>query len=337
MGPEGLMVSVSGIRGRVGEALTPEVVAQLRGRVRRVGAGSGRLASRSSSAATAACRVRCSIGVVVAALQSVGVRRRSTSGSRPRRPASSPSSITTRPAGSMISASHNPDRVERAQVHRLDGTLSRREPKARRCARSSSGGFPRATWERARHRRRGRRGAARHIDAVLALPFIDVEGIRARRFTSRSTACRGAGAVIMPVLLERLGLPGQRRSTWSRTAAFRARRSRSPRTLASSKRWCSRAGRTSASRSIPTSTAWRSSRRGTGDRRGLHARAGGASRAATPAGHRWSRTSRPAGSSTTSRREAGGEVDSGARRRGERGGADARREARRSAERATAA
>jgi phosphomannomutase len=47
--------------------------------------------------------------------------------------------------------------------------------------------------------------ARRHIDHVLALPVIDVDRIRARRFHVALDCCRGAGAVIMPALLERLG------------------------------------------------------------------------------------------------------------------------------------
>jgi phosphomannomutase len=40
---------------------------------------------------------------------------------------------------------------------------------------------------------------------VLALPFIDVDLIRARNFRVALDCCRGAGAVIMPQLLDRLG------------------------------------------------------------------------------------------------------------------------------------
>ena len=59
-GGGGLMVSVSGIRGRVGEALTPEVVARYAAAF-----GAWALAQggsrRSSWGGTAACRGRCSI------------------------------------------------------------------------------------------------------------------------------------------------------------------------------------------------------------------------------------------------------------------------------------
>src|SRR6266568_3502331 len=45
----------------------------------------------------------------------------------------------------------------------------------------------------------------RHLDAVLKLPAVDVEGIRARQFTVALDAVRGAGGPVMRTLLERLG------------------------------------------------------------------------------------------------------------------------------------
>jgi phosphomannomutase len=46
---------------------------------------------------------------------------------------------------------------------------------------------------------------ARHIAAVLALPYVDVAGIRAHRFRVALDCCHGAGGVIMPQLLAELG------------------------------------------------------------------------------------------------------------------------------------
>src|SRR5881409_2368179 len=46
---------------------------------------------------------------------------------------------------------------------------------------------------------------ARHLDAVLKLPAVDVEHVRARQFTVALDAVRGAGGPVMRTLLERLG------------------------------------------------------------------------------------------------------------------------------------
>ena len=45
----------------------------------------------------------------------------------------------------------------------------------------------------------------RHLDAVLKLPAVEVERIRARQFTVALDAVRGAGGPVMRTLLERLG------------------------------------------------------------------------------------------------------------------------------------
>jgi phosphomannomutase len=49
------------------------------------------------------------------------------------------------------------------------------------------------------------RAIDRHLERILALPFLDVEGIRRRRFKVALDCCHGAGGVVMPQLLERLG------------------------------------------------------------------------------------------------------------------------------------
>ena len=46
----------------------------------------------------------------------------------------------------------------------------------------------------------------RHLDAVLALPAVDVEAIRSARFTVVLDAVNSVGGIIMPRLLERLGV-----------------------------------------------------------------------------------------------------------------------------------
>jgi phosphomannomutase len=66
-------------------------------------------------------------------------------------------------------------------------------------------GIPYVTWDRLGDVAADPDAAARHIEKVLAIPYVDVEGIRARRFTVALDCVRGAGAVIVPQLLERLG------------------------------------------------------------------------------------------------------------------------------------
>ena len=69
----------------------------------------------------------------------------------------------------------------------------------------ADGVIPRATWDKLGTVTRDDGAIERHIAAVLALPMIDVARIRARKFTVALDCVRGAGGVILPALLERLG------------------------------------------------------------------------------------------------------------------------------------
>ena len=202
MSTDGLMVSVSGIRGRVGEGLTPEVVA-------RYAAGFGAWASaRGSSRAVVVGRDSRVSGpmfhrVVLSALQSVGCDVIDIG-------------LTTTPTcqlavehhhaagGLMISASHNPIEwnalkfigptglfLENSEGVEMRGLIEK--------------GIRRARWDALGSITVDDRAVQRHIDRVLSIPYVDVEGIRARRFAVALDCVRGAGAVIMPALLDRLG------------------------------------------------------------------------------------------------------------------------------------
>ncbi len=199
---EGLMISVSGVRGRVGEALTPEVVA-------RFAAGFGAWASaRGSTRRVVVGRDSRVSGpmfhrVTVAALQSVGCDVLDV-GLAPTPTVQLAVEESHAAGGLAITASHNPiewnalkfigpsglflDGLEGAEMRRL-----------------VESGFPRATWDRIGDVMVDAGAVERHIQRVLAIPFLDVEGIRKRRFKVALDCVRGAGGVILPPLLERLG------------------------------------------------------------------------------------------------------------------------------------
>lgn len=202
MSHDGLMVSVSGIRGRVGEALTPEIVA-------RYAAGFGAWASsRGPSRNVVVGRDSRVSGpmfhhAVVAGLQSVGCDVIDVG-------------LTTTPTcqlavehhhaagGLMISASHNP--IEWNALKFIGPTglfLENAEGVEMRALVES--GIPRARWDQLGQVEPDDGAVQRHIDRVLAIPYLDIEGIRRRRFNVALDCVRGAGAIIMPLLLDRLG------------------------------------------------------------------------------------------------------------------------------------
>jgi len=106
--------------------------------------------------------------------------------------------------GLGITASHNPIEWNALKFIGPSGLfLDKDEGAAMRAVVESN--FPRASWDRIGVVDGDEEAIQRHIDAVLALPFLDVEGIRARRFHVALDCVRGAGGLFMPRLLEALG------------------------------------------------------------------------------------------------------------------------------------
>ena len=202
MAYEGLMVSVSGVRGKVGEALTPEVVSTF-------AAGFGAWAAgRHASRAIVVGRDSRVSGpmfhrVVLAALESVGCDVIDI-GMAPTPTVQLAVEHHHAAGGLAITASHNPVEWNALKFIAstglfLDGT------EAVEMRRSVEAGFARASWDRLGTIRTDDGACDRHIEQILALPFLDVAGIRSRAFHVALDCCHGAGATIVPKLLERLG------------------------------------------------------------------------------------------------------------------------------------
>jgi phosphomannomutase len=199
---DGLMVSVSGIRGRVGAGLSPIVVATYAAAF-----GAWARASGKSDAVVVGRDSRVSgplfHRVVVGTLQAVGCRVIDIG-------------LTTTPTcqlavehhhaagGLMLSASHNPIEWNALKFIGSSGLfLEKHEGEAMRALVES--GIDYVTWDQLGSVEPDADAAMRHLEQVLALPYIDVEAIRARRFRVALDCVRGAGSVIVPQLLERLG------------------------------------------------------------------------------------------------------------------------------------
>jgi phosphomannomutase len=202
MAESGLMVSVSGIRGRVGEALTPEVVSRYAaafGAWSIARGGSRKIVVGRDSRVSGPMFHR----IVVGTLQLVGADVVDIG-------------LTTTPGcqlavehhhaagGLMLSASHNPIEWNALKFIGASGLfLEASEGEAMRALVES--GIPYANWDEIGTITEDEGAAARHLDAVLGIPYVNVDAIRARRFKVALDCVRGAGATIMPMLLERLG------------------------------------------------------------------------------------------------------------------------------------
>ena len=210
-----LMISVSGIRGHVGTDLTPRLVARY---AAALGAWVRSVKAPSPHRPTGRSPVRPSVVLgrdsrtsgpmfaraAAAGLMSVGVDVIDL-GIVPTPTVQLAVEHHHAGAGLILTASHNPDRVECAQVRGAGWNLPRRRGRGVWCG---TGGDRAATSRLGRGgpgRARILSAITRHLDAILALPLIDVEAIRRRRFQVALDCVRGAGATAILPLLERLG------------------------------------------------------------------------------------------------------------------------------------
>ncbi|MEO6446500.1 MAG: phosphoglucosamine mutase [Gemmatimonadaceae bacterium] len=199
---EGLMVSVSGVRGRVGAGLTPEIAGQF-------AAAFGAFSiARSTSRRIVVGRDSRVSGpmfhrAIVAALQSVGADILDI-GMAPTPTVQMTVEHHHAAGGLAITASHNPVEWNALKFIGPSGLfLDAAEGAEMRAVLER--GSPRAAWDQLGKVSEDSGAIERHIAAILALPYIDVAGIRKRNFHVALDTCHGAGVTIMPQLLEQLG------------------------------------------------------------------------------------------------------------------------------------
>src|SRR5712691_7876514 len=206
-----LMVGVAGIRGIVGKDLTPEAVARyaaafgLWAKDGTRGAGHGKRArakvilardARTSgpmfarAASAGLMSVGCDVidlGLVTTPTAQLAVEYHRAAG------------------GIVLTASHNPIEWNALKFVGPDGIFLDAEGGARVVSLAADGRLERAGFGALGDVAPDDAATARHLAAVLRLKAVDVRGIRRRRFRVALDTVRGAGGVVMPALLERLG------------------------------------------------------------------------------------------------------------------------------------
>ena len=206
------MIGVAGIRGIVGKDLTPEAVARYaaafgvwakageRGRGKgppsrrpavvlgRDARTSGPMFARAASAGlmSVGCDV-IDLGLVTTPTAQLAVEHHRAAG------------------GIVLTASHNPIEWNALKFVGPDGIFLDSEGGARVVALAADGRLERAGFGTLGDVALDDAATERHLGAVLRLKAVDVRGIRRRRFRVALDTVRGAGGVIMPALLERLG------------------------------------------------------------------------------------------------------------------------------------
>ena len=201
--PAALMVSVSGFRGRVREGVTPELFAGLAAAfgafLRAEGDGDHVVVGRDSrtsgpmlerAAVAGLLSVGCGVtqlGIVPTPTLMLAVRDTGAAG------------------GLGVTASHNPAEWNAFKFAVKGGTFLPPDRMARFQALVRSEDPARAPWDGITIPVRDDSWPGRHLERILGLPFLDPEQIRAQRIPVALDCVNGAGGVIMPQLLARLG------------------------------------------------------------------------------------------------------------------------------------
>lgn len=109
--------------------------------------------------------------------------------------------------GIVVTASHNPAEWNALKFVGPDGIFldADRGERIRDLVREAGGGIPRASWDEVGSARSDPEAKRRHLEAVLALPVLDVARIRKRRFSVVLDGVRGAAGPLVRELLEALG------------------------------------------------------------------------------------------------------------------------------------
>jgi phosphomannomutase len=211
-GSQGLVVSVSGVRGRVGESLTPEVMTRLAASLgafllslsaaARGPGGNGErrvLVGRDSrtsgpmlrdAAVAGLLSVGCDVvdvGLSPTPTLLFGIKRLGAAG------------------GMAITASHNPVDWNAAKLASPRGMFLVPSEGRQVIAVFSEGGPPRVGWDGVGAATAHPGFVMEHVERILGAPEVDPELVRARGFRIVLDACHGVGALLLLPLLERLG------------------------------------------------------------------------------------------------------------------------------------
>jgi phosphomannomutase len=209
-----LMISVSGIRGHVGTDLTPEVVARYAAALGAWARGTVGQAESRSASGRPSLRPSVVLGrdartsgamftrAAAAGLMSVGVDVIDL-GIVPTPTVQLAVEHHHAVAGLILTASHNPIEWNALKFVGPDGIFL--DAQAGGAVRTLAEQGPRrAGWSDLGSAREDPGAIERHLDAILALPMLDLAAIRARRFLVALDCVRGAGAGAILPLLERL-------------------------------------------------------------------------------------------------------------------------------------
>ncbi len=201
--PDDLMVSVSGVRGRVGPSMTPELIAGVAAAF-----GSWLLDEGQDGPVIMGRDSRTSgpmLGrAVLAGFQSVGVDVIDV-GIVPTPTVLLAVDHHGAAGGIAVTASHNPAEWNALKLISSEGMFLDGEASLAFREYLTTQDPERAPWDELGEVTSDPSAVDRHVGAILELPQLDVERLERRKLKVALDCVRGAGGVIMPRLLEDLG------------------------------------------------------------------------------------------------------------------------------------
>ena len=194
-----LMVSISGVRGIIGESLTPDIVAKyalafgtsmnkspiIVGRDSRTSGNTISNILKGCLQATG-CEV-IDIGIVPTPTVQMEILHHKASG------------------GVAVTASHNPSEWNGLKFMDRNGRFLSPDKAEQVYQLADRGDFGYADWKMVGNEIQDSDANVRHIKAVIDLPFIDVAALKKRKFSVAIDCVNGAGGLIIPQLLKELG------------------------------------------------------------------------------------------------------------------------------------
>ena len=195
-----LMISVSGIRGIFGSHLTPENLVTYTAAYGIWLDGGTVVVGRDSRVTGQICE-----DIVCATLQSVGCDVVKV-GIAPT-PTVAMGVLKHKAAGGIIlTASHNPAQWNALKLLNSKSEFLDADQGSEVLAIAEKGNFSYKLFDEIGSISEDDQSIQSHIEAVLALPYVDVELIRSKKFTVAVDAVNGAGSYALPNLLEALGV-----------------------------------------------------------------------------------------------------------------------------------
>lgn len=192
-----LIRSISGLRGTIGDTLTPEVVVRYIDAFARF-VGQGEVVLGRDGRPSGVWIERLAEGALRAAGRSVRMI-----GMAPTPTVQLATERSSAVGGISITASHNPSQWNGLKFLGADGVFLGPDDCLRLFSIVDAGGFEGGSL--VGDARDDANAIGDHVELVLSLPFINIEGLRGRRFTVVVDAVNASGSMIVPLLLECCG------------------------------------------------------------------------------------------------------------------------------------